>query len=373
MKNNKFLPLAIPDLSGNEEKYLNSCLTSSWISSKGIYIDRFEKKFAEFTGTKYAISTSNGTTALHLVLSALGCGPGDEVIVPDLTFVATANTVAYTGAKPVLADVERDSWSINIGEIRRKISGRTRGIIAVHLYGNPAEMEEILQIAGEHNLWVIEDAAEAHGAGIKIAGRWKKVGSIGIAGIFSFYGNKIITCGEGGMVTTGNRDLAEKMKILRDHGQDPLKRYYHPVIGYNYRLTNMQAAIGLAQLERINHFLKAKEKIAAGYRQKLERVKGLKFQEQNPGKKSVCWLFSMTIEPPYKLTRDQLMAVFEKNAVECRPFFHPLHTMPPYHEKKAYKEAEFLAGHGINLPSFVTITDSQIERVTEIIKHYASN
>ena len=373
MKNNKFLPLAIPDLSGNEEKYLNSCLKSSWISSKGIFIDRFEKKFAEFTDTKYAISTSNGTTALHLVLSALGCGPGDEVIVPDLTFVATANAVTYTGAKPVLADVERDSWSINIGEIRRKITGRTRGIIAVHLYGNPADMAELLAIAGEYNLWVIEDAAEAHGAGIKIAGRWQKVGSIGIAGIFSFYGNKIITCGEGGMVTTDNRDLAEKMKILRDHGQDPGKRYYHPVVGYNYRLTNMQAAIGLAQLERINHFLKAKEKIAARYRQKLKRVAGLKFQEQNPGKKSVCWLFSMTVEAPYKLTRDRLMDVLVKNGIECRPFFHPLHTMPPYHEKKAYKEAEFLAGHGINLPSFVTITDSQIERVTEIIKHYASN
>jgi len=247
----KFIPIAEPSITQKEISYVTDAVKSGWVSSLGYYIFEFEKKFAEFIGTKYALTTSNGTTALHLTLASLGIKEGDEVIIPDLTFVATANAVAYTGAKPIIVDVEEDIWCIDPDSIRKSITPKTKAIIPVHLYGHSADMDEIIKISNEYGLHVIEDAAEAHGAEYK----GKKVGSLGKCGVFSFYGNKIITTGEGGMITTDDEKLYERAKFLRDHAMNKEKRYWHSEIGFNYRITNLQAALGLAQLERIEEFL----------------------------------------------------------------------------------------------------------------------
>lgn len=234
------IPLAYPLLNGNEKKYVLDCLHTSWISSVGKYVDQFEKSFQDFCGTKYAISCANGTVALHLALLACGIGKGDEVIVPTLTYIASANAVSYCGALPVFVDSEKDTWNMDPAKIEEKINERTKAIIAVHLYGHPVNMEPILKIAEKYGLIVIEDAAEAHGAEYK----GKKVGSIGHIGCFSFFGNKIITTGEGGMITTNDDALNEKIRLLKNQGMDQNRKYWFPVIGYNYRLTNLQAAIG---------------------------------------------------------------------------------------------------------------------------------
>ncbi|HEX5576551.1 MAG TPA: DegT/DnrJ/EryC1/StrS aminotransferase family protein, partial [Gemmatimonadales bacterium] len=231
----RFIPVAAPMLVGNEKAYVLDCLDSSWISSAGQYVSRFEAAFADFCGVKHAVACCNGTAALHVALSALGVGPGDEVIVPTLTFVATANAVIQCGARPVFVDSEPETWNIDPALIEAKITPRTKGIIVVHLYGHPAEMESIVSTARRHGLFVVEDAAEAHGA----EHNGRRVGSLGDVGIFSFFGNKIITTGEGGMVTTSDDTLAARVRQLKAQGIDPNRRYWYPVIGYNYRMTNV--------------------------------------------------------------------------------------------------------------------------------------
>ena len=268
MTDRHHIPVAAPALDGNEKAYVLDCLESTWISSTGKYLDRFEADFAEFCGVRHAVACSNGTTALHLALVALGVGPGDEVIVPTLTFVATANTVTYCGARPVFVDIDAETWYIDPAAIEAKITPRTKGIIAVHLFGHPADMKAIGTVASRHGLWVMEDAAQAHGA--EIGGR--RTGSLGDIATFSFFGNKIITTGEGGMVTTSDDDLAKRMRLLRTHGMDPDRRYWHPVIGYNYRMTNVTAAIGVAQLERVQWQLARRQELAGWYRDALGRT-----------------------------------------------------------------------------------------------------
>lgn len=367
---NNFIPVAEPDLSGNERKYLLDCLSSSWISSKGKFIEKFEENFARFIGCKFGVSTSNGTTALHLALVALGIGRGDEVIVPDLTFIASSNVVVYTGAKPVLVDVERQTWNIDPEKIEQAVSPKTKAIIVVHLYGHPANMNKIIPLAKKHNLFVIEDAAEAHGAEIRIQNKktWIKVGSIGDVGCFSFYGNKIITTGEGGMVVTNNKKLAENIKILRDHGQTPTRRYYHEVIGFNYRMTNLQAAIGCAQLERIEEFIERKRKIARLYNSHLKNIPGITLPPEVSWAKSVYWLYSILINKPYPKGRDQLIKFLLKENIESRPFFYPLHQLPPYKQKGNFPNANFLSKSGISLPSSCRLKDEEIEKIVGIIK-----
>lgn len=365
---NKFIPIAQPDLSGNEKKYLLDCLESTWISSKGKYIDKFEKGFADFIGSKYAVTTSNGTTALHLALAGLGIGTGDGVILPDLTFIASANAVRYVGATPVFSDIEENSWNIDPERIEEKININTKAIMAVDLYGHPADMEKIMAIAKRHHLLVIEDAAEAHGAEIKIGGSWKKVGSIGNAGCFSFYANKIITTGEGGMVTTDDEKLAQRLRIYRDHGQTPGKRYYHEVVGFNYRLTNLQAAIGCAQLERIGKFLKKKKQIASWYDRYLQGIRGLKLYREKSYMHSITWLYSLLVVPPFPLNRNELMVVLQKKGIETRPFFYPLHNLPLYKTGGKYPQAKKISQSGLSLPSGVSLTEKDIKYISGIIR-----
>jgi perosamine synthetase len=321
--------------------------------------------FAEFCGTRFAIATSNGTTALHLILVALGIGKGDEVIVPSMTFIATANAVLYTGAVPVFVDSEDHTWNIDPQLIERAITPRTKAIIPVHLYGHPADMDPILEIARVHKLAVIEDAAEAHGAEYK----GKKVGGLGVAGMFSFYGNKIITTGEGGMIVTNDKCLAEKMKLYRDHGMSPTRRYWHTVLGYNYRLTNIQAAIGVAQLERIEAIIRTKFEISALYHQNLEGISGLIRPPQAVWAKNVYWLYSILIEKDFGISRDELMRELSSLDIDTRPFFPAVHTQPVYNTRQDLPVAQALAEKGLSLPSSAGLQDHEVVRVCTAIKN----
>ena len=273
-KQDVYFPVAIPNLNGNEFKYLTDAFMSTWISSSGEYIGRFENEFSSYSDCTHGVACSNGTVAIHLALIALGIGEGDEVIVPDLTFAATINTVLHANATPVIVDVEENSWCIDPKEIEKAITPKTKAIIPVHIYGQACEMDAIMKIAKKYNLKVIEDCAEAHGA--MFGG--KKVGSFGDIGCFSFYGNKVITTGEGGMCVTNSPELDEKMRVLRDHGMSKTKRYWHDVIGYNYRMTNLQAAIGLAQLERIEEIHKNRKMYEENYKEILDS-KNFTFQQ----------------------------------------------------------------------------------------------
>lgn len=362
-----YFPVAQPVFEGNELRYVTDAVLSGWVSSAGSYITRFENEFAKFCKTKYAVACSNGTTALHLALLALGIGPGDEVIVPSLTFIATANAVRYVGATPVLVDVEPEYWQIDPASIEAAITKKTKAIIPVHLYGHPAKMDVIKKIAKKHKIFIIEDAAEAIGAEVYK----QKVGSWGDLGIFSFYGNKIITTGEGGMVTTNNKKLAESLRVLRDHGMAKNRRYYHEVLGYNYRMTNIQAALGLAQLERIEQILKKKIKIADWYNQNLQNIPALSLQKEASWAKNVYWMFCILVdEKKLGFSRDTLIAKLKEVGVDTRPFFIPIHSQPIYGEHRALPlpHSHHLGKIGINLPSSVSLTQNDIAVIAKKIK-----
>ncbi|AGF51739.1 spore coat polysaccharide biosynthesis protein; SpsC [Synechocystis sp. PCC 6803] len=325
--------------------------------------------FAEFCGTKYAVAVSSGTAALHLALLALNIGAGDEVIVPTLSFIATANAVTYTGAKPIFVDSEWETWNINPDLIEAAITPRTKAIMPVHLYGHPAKMDKILDIAQRYHLAVIEDAAEAHGATYQ----GKTVGSLGDLGIFSFYGNKIVTTGEGGMIVTDDEELAQKIRILKDHGMSKKQRYWHPILGYNYRITNIQAALGVAQMERINKIPEAKRRIAQLYEQELLQIQGLTLPPRQPWAESVFWLYTILInQDKLELNRDQLMSRLQEKGIETRPLFIPIHRQPIYNTHQSLPVAESLSKNGLSLPSFVTLSNENLYQIIDSIKKVIS-
>lgn len=358
------IAVAAPSLDGREAEYVLECVQSSWISSSGRFLDGFEAEMAKLCGVKHAIATNNGTTALHLALVAMGIQPGDEVIVPDLTYIASANAVRYCGATPVFADNELRTYNVDPADIERKITPRTRAIMPVHLYGHPADMDPILDIARRHNLMVIEDAAEAVGATYK----GRPVGGLGDCATFSFFGNKIITTGEGGMVTTNDDDLAARLRLYRSQGMDPNRRYWFPVIGYNYRMTNLAAAIGLAQIERLDHHLEARRRVIAGYQARLARLSHrlqLPVAENWAG--SVWWMYTVLVDDPSR--RDAVMAAMAQDGIETRPIFHPMHTLPPYAEPAdPYPNAVWAGARGINLPTHGGLTDHDLDRVVESLE-----
>lgn len=353
------IPIAEPYLDEKELEYVTDAVKSGWICL-GKYIEKFEKMFAELCNTKYAVSTSSGTTALHLALETLGIGRGDEVIVPTLTFVATVNAVSYANATPVFVDSDPVTWNIDPEKIEEAITSNTKAIIPVHLYGRPCEMDKIMDIAREHDLYVIEDAA--HAECVKYKG--KMIGSIGDIGCFSFYGNKILVTGEGGMIVTDNEEYAEKAMMLRNHGMDPHIRYYHPVRGFNYRMTNMQAAIGCAQIEKIYTIINEKRRVARKYDELLSDVKGLNIPKRN-WNEDVCWLYTILIEDDFGLSRDGLIAYLYERGIETRPVFYPIHTMPFYKINKSFPVAESISRRGISLPSSANLTDKDIEWIVE--------
>lgn len=362
------IPVMEPSLSGNELNYVTECIRTNWISSQGPFVKKFETQFAEYLGVGDAIAVSNGTVALHLALASLQIGPGDEVIVPDLTFAASVNAVLYVGATPVLVDVKRDTYTLDPIEVARVITPRTKAIMPVHLYGQPADLDPIMQLAREHHLFVIEDAAEALGATYQ----GKMVGSFGDAATFSFFGNKLITTGEGGMLILRDPTAGARAKILRDHGMDPNQRYWHVEIGYNYRLTNLQAAIGVAQLEQIDRFIQYKLKLAASYRRYLGSIPGFHLPAERSGIRNVYWLFSLTIDPDrIGLSRNELIARLLRNGIETRPLFYPLHVMPPYQVyggNRSYPNTEWLSMNGLSLPSAITLEDGEFDYICRSIQ-----
>jgi perosamine synthetase len=364
------IPVAEPSLGKKELEYVVDAVRSGWISSKGRYINEFEQKFAKYCGVKYAVSTSNGTVALHLALLSMGIGKNDEVIVPTLTFIATANAVAYTGAKPVFVDSLPGYWCIDPEKIEKAITPRTRAIIPVHLYGHPANMDPIIKIARKRDLQVIEDAAEAHGAQYK----GKKVGAMGDLGVFSFYGNKIITTGEGGMIVTNNKKLASRAGMLKNQGMDPRRKYWHSVIGYNYRMTNIQAALGVAQLSKIDSLLEKRRKIAKLYDKFLSRIDGITPLSEQIWAKNVYWMYSVLIDKnKFKPGRDGLAAKLRVKGIETRPFFHSIHTLPPYKTGSCFPVAQILSREGINLPSSPNLSFKDVAHICNQIERIGRN
>lgn len=353
------IPVAEPLLGEKELEYVIDCVKSGWISSMGKYVNEFEGKFSKYCNSKHGVAVANGTVALHLALAALGIGKGDEVIIPDLTFVATANAVLYTGAKPVFVDIDKETWCIDAEKIKAKVNKKTKAIIPVHLYGHPCDMDPIMELAEDKDIQVIEDAAEAHGAEYK----GKKVGSIGHVGCFSFYGNKIITTGEGGICLTNDGALAERMRFLKDHGMSKEKRYWHTEVAFNYRMTNIQAAIGVAQLEKIDKVIEIKRKNAALYNSLLKDVKGVVLPAEKKWAKNVYWMYSILVDK-----RDELMKKLEKNGIDSRPFFYPIHIMPPYRTNEDFPFTDEISRKGINLPSSPKLTEDEIKKVVKVIK-----
>lgn len=358
---NVHISLAQPQLNGNEYKYLMDAFLSTWISSTGKYIQRFEESFSSYCGVKYGVATSNGTTALHLALTALGIGPEDEVIVPDITFAATINAVIYTGATPVIVDIEEDSWCIDPDEIEKAITPRTKAIIPVHIYGQPCDMGKICDIAQKNNLYIVEDCAEAHGA------EWgdKKVGSFGIISCFSFFGNKVITTGEGGMCITDSGELNERMRILRDHGMSKERKYYHEVVGFNYRMTNLQAAIGTAQIERIDEILEWRADLENQYREIFADIAGVTLQSNVlNNRKKIAWLVSVLVSED---KRDEILLNLKDNDIDARAFFIPLSEMEIYREyARECSRSKKISKMGINLPTTYEVNKECIERIKSL-------
>lgn len=357
----RLIPVAAPVFAGNEKAYVLDCIESSWISSCGKYVEEFERAFADFCNVRHAVSCSSGTAALHVALLSLGIGPGDEVIVPTLTFVATANAVTYCGARPRFVDSDQDDWTLNPSLVEAKINARTKAILPVHLYGYVANMDAITEIARRHNLFVVEDAAEAHGA--EFGGR--RVGSLSDVAAFSFYGNKIISSGEGGMVVTDSDGIAQRAAQLRGQGMDVKRRYWFPVVGYNYRMPNLTAAVGLAQLERIDWHLERRREVASWYRERLGEVAGISWQVAEDG--SVDWLFTITLDESIRVSRDEIMAKLFERGVETRPVFYPMHVLPPYREAARedgpFPVAEKISQTGLSLPTWAGLKREDVDYV----------
>jgi perosamine synthetase len=350
------IPLYRPDLSGNERRYVLECIDSSWISSLGRFIQPFEQSIAKTAGAKHAIAVCNGTVALHLAFHCLGIGPGDEVIAPTFTYISSVNTIAQTGATPVFADSRTSDWNLDPADVARRITPRTKAIVAVHLYGVPCEMVALAQLAKHHGLKIVEDCAEALGASIN----GRHVGTFGDVGTFSFFGNKTVTTGEGGMVVTNDDALAQKLRLVKGQGQSVAGRYWHEVLGFNYRMTNVEAAIGLAQMERLGDILARKAAIAERYRELLRRLP-LAFQSIEAGIKSSNWLVSFLLPP--RVRRDDVMARMAELGIETRPVFCGIHQMPMYDRGERFEVAEDLSSRGMSIPSYPTMTDADLQRV----------
>ncbi len=364
MKKTIRIPVYQPDLSGNEKKYVDQCLDSTWISSKGEFLHKFEQRFAEVTGVRRAAAVSNGTVAIHLALLALGVGPGDEVIVPTLTYVASVNAIVYCGATPVFVDSLPGTWQMDPEDVKRKITPKTRAVMAVHLYGHPCDMDALLQIVNDHRLLLLEDCAEAMGSRYK----GKHVGSFGQIAAYSFFGNKTVTTGEGGMVVSNDDTLFERAVHFKGQGLAKDREYWHDVVGYNYRMTNICAAIGLAQLERFEAIVEMKREVVRRYR---EALKGLpvSVHEESPSVFHSYWMCSILVQNAED--RDPLRDFMLDRGIETRPVFYPVHTMPMYAVHfGSHPVAEDIARRGINLPSWPRLSQGQIQEIAAAVRDY---
>ncbi len=361
--NDLFIPVNEPLLNGNEKKYLSECIDSGWISSEGPFVAEFESRFAARVGRKYGVAVSNGSVALDAAVAALRLGPGDEVIMPTFTIISCAAAIVRTGATPVLVDCDPHTWNMDVEQVRSRIGPRTRAIMVVHLYGLPVDMDPLLDLASTHGLAIIEDAAEMHGQTYK----GRPCGSFGDISTFSFYPNKHVTTGEGGMIVTDDAQLAERCRSLRNLCFVPNRRFVHEELGWNFRMTNLQAALGLAQLERLDEFLKRKRAMGARY---LELLGDLSTIETAPERtdhaSSVFWVFGLVLSDQVGFDAPEAMSRLAQLNVGTRPFFWPMHEQPVFKRmglfgKDRHPVAERVARRGFYLPSGLALTAAQIE------------
>lgn len=364
LKGKKVVPVCNLVLGTKEKEYVKNCMETGWISSLGSYVASFQKLFAQKMGCKYGIACSSGTTALHLALETIGIIKGDEVIVPSFTMIATANAVSICGAKPVFVDCEPVTFTMDPTEVEKKITKKTKAIIMVHIYGHPCQIGELKALAQKYKLWLVEDAAEAHGAEYK----GSKIGSLGDIAAFSFYANKIITTGEGGMVTTNNHKLAESAKYLRDFCFTEERHFWHKRLGYNYRMTNLQAAIGLAQTERLERIVDDKRRIAFIYNIELGGLAGVRLPMQLSHCKNVYWMYGVIFDNGFPKKKDEVRKILADHGVETRNFFIPMHLQPIYKTKGKFPHSEYAMEHGIYLPSGLDISYRDIFNICDIIK-----
>ena len=356
-----------PTLGGNERKYVNQCLDTNWISSAGSFIRDFESRFAALCEVKHGIACVNGTAALHLAITTLGIGPGDEVILPAFTMIATINAVAYTGATPILIDAEPDTWNMDMNQVEDKITSRTKLVVPVHTYGHPADIDPLMRLSDRYGFSVLEDAAQAHGATY----RGRKAGSLGHAAAFSFYANKNITTGEGGMVVTNDDDFARVCRTLRDHAFSKERHFWHKFRGFNYRMTNLQAAIGLAQVERFDDLVERRRRNAARYTALLTGVPGIVTPPEARDVENVYWMYSVLVTEEFGMNRDQLRGYLAAHGIETRTFFIPLHFQPIYWQTfkgQRFPVAETLCRQGFYYPSSASLLASDLEYIVGVTR-----
>ena len=363
------IPVCAPSINRLDVEAVSKCVQSTWISGTSEIVFEFERRFANYCGCKYGVATNSGTTALHVVLAALGIRPGDEVIVPAFTMIAAPNSVKYTGAKVVICDSESETWNLDPDQLSTLVTSSTKAIMPVHIYGHPANMDPILDFAEDHSLYVIEDAAEAHGAEYK----GRRTGSVGRAGCFSFYANKIITTGEGGMVVTDDEGLAEKCRWLRAHafGREG-KHFYHEQLGFGYRMSGLQAALGLSQLERIDKFITVRRSHAKFYNSNLSELEdNITLPPEAKWAKNVYWLYSILLKDSFGMTRQDFMNELVRRGVETRTFFYPVNVQPVFSQefvKRSFPVADMLSKEGVNLPSGSNLTNADVSHICNCIR-----
>ncbi|GHV82543.1 GDP-perosamine synthase [Spirochaetia bacterium] len=372
--NNTYIPVCEPLLEGNELAYITDAVSTGWISSGGSYLQKFETAFADYCGVKYGVGVCNGTVALHLALTALGIGRGDEVIIPNFTMIASAFAVCYTGAKPVFVEADKSTWNIDVTKIEEKITNRTKAIMPVHIFGNMCNMDAIQVIAKKYNLFVLEDAAEAHGSEYK----GKKAGGFSAVASFSFFANKNITTGEGGMIITDNEEWYKQAKYFKNlcFPVDGPRTYLHEDIGFNYRMSNLHAAIGLAQTERADYYRSLRIKNNKLYKKYLSDCEGVLFQKDEEQTISCNWMNTIVILPErYGKTRDELIAFLNENNIETRLLFKGMHKQNALRRYGCdctgeYPVTDWLSNNGFYLPSGSGLAEPDIERICELISAF---
>ena len=373
------IPVNEPSLGKRELQNVEECIQSGWVSSAGKFLEAFEERWAEYCGRKFGIAVCNGTAALQVAVEALGLQTGDEVILPTFTIISCASAVVYSGATPVLVDSDPRTWCMDVDHVKRRITARTKAIMPVHIYGHPVNMDPLLELAEQHGLAIIEDAAEAHGAEFhsKNAQRWIRCGNFGEMSCFSFYANKLITTGEGGMILTDREDLAERLRSLRNLCFQPSRRFFHEDLGYNLRLTNLQAALGVAQIDRMDEIIKKKRSIASYYTERLKDISALQLPVEEEWAHSVYWMYGIVLSDSISMNAVQFASALHKKGIETRPFFLGMHEQPVFHSQglfvgEQYPVAERLASRGLYLPSGLALTMDQMQQVGDAVRELLS-
>lgn len=368
----KRIPVSGPSITRKEIEYVSDAVATAWYGNANVYNDRFERAFADYLGVKHAISLPSCTSAIHLSLLAFGVGEGDEVVVPDITWIASSAPVTYVGATPIFADVDERTWCLSAISFERCISPKTRAVIVVDLYGNMPDYDDVIEVARRHGISVVEDAAEAIGAEY----HGKRAGSFGDTGVFSFHGSKTLTTGEGGLLATDRDDVWRRALVLRDHGRKPGDRYFwNSEIAFKYKMSSLQAALGLAQLERIDELVARKRELFSWYEQELSDVDGLTLNAEVPGTRNAYWMVTALLDPRFGITKERLMALLDERGIDTRPFFHPLSSIPAYAGTEEARRASernhvsyALSPYGINLPSGLNLTEEAVSYVCESLK-----